>query len=179
MEVKKIFVALSALFLLSCYFGYLLAEIYPEYARREIEIMKEFLKNFSSQDIHPLVIFTIIVLNNSIKSFVAMVLGILLGVAPILFVMINGTIIGIFAKIFGDEIGTTSFVLKILPHGILEIPAVILASSYGVWLGSEFLRDRKNIDKHLRFAANKFVKIVLPMLIIAAMIETYLIVTST
>lgn len=179
MEVGRIFVALSVLFLLSCYFGYLLADIYPEYARREIEIMKEFLKNFSSRDIHPFTIFSIIVLNNSIKSFVAMVLGILLGVAPILFVMINGTIIGIFANVFGEEIGTMSFVLKILPHGILEIPAVILASSYGVWLGIEFVRDRKNIDKHLRFATNKFVKIVLPMLIIAAMIETYLIVTST
>lgn len=179
MEVERIFVALSALFLLSCYFGYLLAEIYPEYARLEIEIIKEFLKNFSTRDIPPIAIFIIIVLNNSIKSFVAMVLGVLLGVAPILFVMINGTIIGIFANVFGEEMGTTSFILKILPHGILEIPAVILASSYGVWLGIEFLRDRKNIDKHLRFAVNKFVKIVLPMLLVAAMIETYLIVTST
>ncbi|MEM2727400.1 MAG: stage II sporulation protein M [Archaeoglobaceae archaeon] len=175
MEVGKIFIALSALFLLSCYFGYLLAGVYPDYARREIDIMKEFLKRFTGEYIPPVAIFIIILLNNSIKSFVAMVLGVLLGVAPILFVMINGVIIGIFANIFGEEIGTLSFALKILPHGILEIPAIILASSYGVWLGIMFVRDRKNIDKHMRHAIDRFVKIVLPMLIVAALIETTLI----
>lgn len=175
MEVGKIFIILSALFLLSCYFGYLLADIYPDYAKREIEIMKQFLKNFSSRDFSPSLIFFIILLNNSIKSFVAMILGVLLGVAPILFVMINGTIIGIFANIFGEEIGTVSFFLKILPHGIIEIPAIILASSYGVWLGIEFVRDRKNIDKHMRYAIDRFLKVVLPMLIVAAIIETTII----
>lgn len=175
MEVGKIFVALSALFLFSCYFGYLLAEIYPDFARRELEILKEFLRSFTARDISPIAIFILILLNNSIKSFVAMILGIFLGVAPILFVMINGTIVGIFANIFGEEIGIVSFILKIIPHGIIEIPAIILASSYGVWLGIEFLRDRKNIDKHMRYAVTRFVKIVLPMLIIAAIIETTLI----
>ncbi|MCS7144094.1 MAG: stage II sporulation protein M [Archaeoglobaceae archaeon] len=174
MEVGKIFVALSALFLLSCYFGYLLADLYPEFARREIEILKEFLKSITSEEISPVAIFIIIILNNSIKSFVAMVLGVLLGIVPILFVITNGLIIGVFANVFGEEIGTFSFILKIIPHGILEIPAIILASSYGVWLGIEFLRDRKNIDKHMRYATGQFVKIVLPMLIVAAVIEAML-----
>jgi len=175
MEIGKIFTALSALFVLSCCFGYLMAELYPDYARKEIEIMKEFLKNIKAKDVPPIAIFLIILLNNSVKSFVAMVLGILLGVAPILFVATNGFIIGVFASVFGEELGTINFILKIVPHGIIEIPAVILASSYGVWLGIEFLRDRKNIDNHMRKAIDKFFKIVLPMLTVAAAIETTMI----
>ena len=174
-EIRNIFILLSALFLLSCCFGYLLAELYPDFAKREIEIIKNLLRNVTAEDVPPIAIFVIILLNNSIKSFGAMILGIFLGIAPILFVAINGAIIGIFARVFGEEIGTLAFLMKILPHGVIEIPAIILASSYGVWLGLQFVRDRKNIDKHLRYATSRFLKVVLPMLIAAAAIETTLI----
>ncbi len=174
-EIRNIFILLSTLFILSCCFGYFLAGLYPDFAKKEIEIIKNLLRNITAEDVPPLAIFAIILLNNTIKSFGAMILGIFLGIIPVLFIAINGAIIGIFAKVFGEEIGAFTFLMKILPHGVIEIPAIILASSYGVWLGLQFLRDRRNIDKHLRYATSRFLKVVFPMLIVAAAIETTLI----
>jgi len=175
MVVRNIFMALSILFILSCYFGYFFAEIFPDYTKKEIDMIRKLFENLNLREIHPLAVFAIILLNNSIKSFVAMTLGVFLGIPPILFVAINGAIVGIFAKVLGDEIGTLTFFAKILPHGIIEISAIILASSYGVWLGIQFVKDRKNIDKHMRHATNRFLRVVLPMLTVAAVIETIMI----
>lgn len=173
--IRIVFVALTLIFLGSCYLGYLLAEAYPSAVEKEIETIREFFRGFSSEKISPFEIFLLIFLNNSIKSFLAMLLGIFFGVIPILFIFLNGLIIGFFASFIGSEIGIITFVLLLLPHGILEIPAVILACSYGFLLGVEFVRDRKNIGKHVSKAVFNFARFVLPMLLVAAFIETLLI----
>ncbi|MDI9609939.1 MAG: stage II sporulation protein M [Archaeoglobaceae archaeon] len=178
MEVRLIFVMLSAFFLFSAYFGYLIADLFPELAKKEIESIQEFLKDFASNKNSPVLIFLLILVNNSVKSFIAMLLGIFFGVIPLLFLFINGIVIGILAKIVGEKIGLGVFLLLLLPHGILEIPAVILACSYGFWLGIEFLKDRKTIRGKLKYSINRFLKVVLPMLIIAAFVETALIILT-
>jgi len=172
--IKIAFLALTLIFFGSCYLGYLLAETYPESVGKEIESLRDLLRSFS-YEMSPFEIFLLIFLNNSIKSFVAMLLGVFFGIVPVLFVFLNGLIIGFFAKFIGSEIGIVTFILLLLPHGILEIPAVILACSYGFWLGAEFVRDRKNIKKHLSKAVFNFARFVLPMLLAAAFIETLLI----
>ncbi|MDK2795597.1 MAG: stage sporulation protein [Archaeoglobaceae archaeon] len=177
MELKWIFAMLSAVFLLSVYFGYFLAEMFPDVAQEQIKSLEEFLKDLTLES-SPFSIFALILINNSIKSFIAMILGIFFGIVPLFFLFANGLIIGFFAKLIGEKIGLFHFLLLLLPHGILEIPAVILACSYGFWLGIEFAKSRKNIAEKLSFAIGRYLKIVLPMLIIAAMIETTLIVLT-
>jgi stage II sporulation protein M len=174
--LKLIFALLSILFLGSCYLGYFLAEAYPDLAKKEMEDLREFFRTFVSRDISPLEIFLIIFLNNSIKSFFAMILGVFFGIVPVLFIFLNGLIIGFFAKFLGEEMGILKFVFLLLPHGILEIPAVILACSYGVQLGISLIKDRKGLGKKIKVSVIKFFKIVVPMLFVAAAVETLLIV---
>lgn len=178
MEVKWIFAMLSTFFLLSTYFGYFIADLFPEFAKKQIESIQEFLEDFASTKTSPFSIFLLILLNNALKSFIAMLLGIFFGIVPLLFLFINGVVIGILAKIIGEKIGLPVFLLLILPHGIIEIPAVILACSYGFWLGIEFLKNRKGILVKIKYTVNRFLKIVLPMLTIAALIETALIILT-
>ncbi|MEM1578614.1 MAG: stage II sporulation protein M [Archaeoglobaceae archaeon] len=175
MRVRIAFAALALLFVGSCYFGYFLAEAFPEVAKKEIENIRDLLQNVSPRNLPPLLIFLIILINNSVKSFFAMILGIFFGIVPILFLFFNGIIIGFFAKLIGEKIGILVFILLLLPHGIIEIPAVILACTYGFILGIEFVRDRKNIKKHLANAIWNYLRFVLPMLVVAAFIETALI----
>ncbi|MCS7119423.1 MAG: stage II sporulation protein M [Archaeoglobaceae archaeon] len=173
--IRIVFVLLLILFFGSCYLGYFLAETFPEAAKREIENLRDLLSSFTDDKLSLLEIFLLIFLNNTIKSFFAMLLGIFFGIVPIIFIFLNGLIIGFFAKFVSEEVGMITFILLILPHGIIEIPAVILACSYGFWLGIEFVRDRKNILKHLVKAISNFAKLVLPMLFVAAVIESLLI----
>lgn len=164
---------LSTVFLLSICFGYFLAEVFPELANEQVKWMGEYLKDLTTEN--PIVLFALILANNAVKSFVAMLLGIFFGIVPILFLFANGIVIGFFAKLVGEKIGFGLFLLLLLPHGILEIPALILACSYGFWLGIEFAKSRKGILEKARFAVNRYTRIVFPMFTVAAMIETSLI----
>ncbi|MEM3896247.1 MAG: stage II sporulation protein M, partial [Archaeoglobaceae archaeon] len=86
--IKIAFLALTLIFFGSCYLGYLLAETYPESVGKEIESLRDFLRSFS-YEMSPFEIFLLIFLNNSIKSFVAMLLGVFFGIVPVLFVFLN------------------------------------------------------------------------------------------
>jgi uncharacterized membrane protein SpoIIM required for sporulation len=63
---------------------------------------------------------------------------------------------------------------------MLEMPAVILAAAYGLWLGVTFtnrIRQRNLVGfgYQVRHAIRMFFKIAFPLFILAAFIETFLI----
>lgn len=80
-----------------------------------------------------------IFLNNAIKSVVVMYLGAMFGILPFFFLVVNGMMIGYLLKTTADLHGG-GYVMEIivkglLPHGILEIPAIIIACAYGMRFG--------------------------------------------
>ena len=87
-------------------------------------------------------------------------------------------LIGIVLYISSMKIGMLSSIMLILPHGIIEIPALILGCSYGLWLGKMLIL--KIIGKEvpmmdcIKYSIIQYVKFIIPMLIIAALVETYL-----
>ena len=70
---------------------------------------------------------------------------------------------------------------KMLPHGAFEIPALLIAASYGLWLGVMVYRrmrgkESTSIRFHIGHASRQYLAVVFPLLIVAAAIETALIV---
>ena len=68
----------------------------------------------------------------------------------------------------------------VLPHGVLENPAVILSAAYGLWLGVTFAkrirrRDMAGFGYQVTHGIRMFFKIAFPLFILAALIETFLI----
>jgi stage II sporulation protein M len=87
-------------------------------------------------------LFTAILFNNIYSSLMALYLGILAGVMPIVTLIVNGMLMGYLLGNLADA-GSNVWVLivkGILPHGILEIPALLLACGYGVRLGFSLVR---------------------------------------
>lgn len=85
--------------------------------------------------------FVFIFLNNSIKSVVIIFLGALFGILPAFFLLINGAVIGYLihlSAIQGQDLFTL-IVKGLLPHGIIEIPAIIIACAFGLKFGSKTL----------------------------------------
>ncbi|QUL54385.1 stage II sporulation protein M [Paenibacillus tritici] len=83
--------------------------------------------------------FVFIFLNNSIKSVVIIFLGALFGLLPAIFLLINGAVIGYLihlSAIQGQDMFTL-IVKGLLPHGIIEIPAIIIACAFGIAFGSK------------------------------------------
>jgi stage II sporulation protein M len=175
-EAGRYFLLLAVFFLLSCVIGFYHASSNPELAKEKIEA---FFTSFEPiKEKPPVFIFLIIFLNNSIKALVATVAGFFFGLFPLSFVFINGYLVGLVVYVKGIEIGFDKVLLLLIPHGIIEIPAILLASSYGLWLGRQFymklFRDEKIPMGYLFLkAVKKCLKIVFPMLLIAALIETF------
>ena len=117
-----------------------------------------------------------IIINNVKVTIYALVLGIFAGIFPIIFTLINGFIIGAVSRT--AVIQENAFVLwKLIPHGIFEIPAIILAFSFGLKLGMQWFKppQMETITNTVKEIIVIFLYIILPLLIIAGLIEGFLI----
>jgi len=173
-EIGFYFKALLLLFFIAGTLGFLLGQASPETAG---EAVAEFVEEFGFLDeLSPLEIFGLIFLNNTLKSFTALLLGIFFGIFPVLFVLINGYAIGTILSVIVAGSGIGLVLLGTVPHGILEIPAVILAASYGVLLGEKFskkLSGKGVFRPHWQKALRQFGRVIIPLLALAAFIETF------
>lgn len=125
-------------------------------------------------------LFFYLLVHNVMGSILILLSGVLFGIFPVLSIGSNGFFLGV---LYGHAAESGSYgkaVLKVLPHGIFEIPALLIVASYGLWLGVVVLRRmRGKEDTHLRFhiehAFRRYFTIVFPLLVIAVAIETALI----
>ncbi len=169
------YVFMVFLFFFSATLGFYTAQSNSIFA---LEQMKSLSKAFSFvKNLSPLEIFMLIFLNNSIKAIISTAAGIFAGIFPACFVFINGYIVGVVYYVKGSQIGYLKALMYLLPHGIIEIPAILLACSYGSWLGVRFIKNLKgenvNIREDFKFAVKSCIKNVIPLLLLAAAIETF------
>lgn len=110
----------------------------------------------------------------------AMVLGILYGFIPFLYLPalalgVNAAILGMLASLID---GQWLLAAGILPHGIFELPALFLSLAAGLCLckniNAYIRKNEKGIMKPLLLNILRVtVLLVLPLLVIAAVMETY------
>jgi len=114
--------------------------------------------------------------NNVVTNLFIFVLGIFFGIFPLLNVLVNGFILGFASKINVLQNGVFSL-WKLFPHGIFEIPALMISLGIGLNLGICFFRikDKEEFKKMLTNSFRVFILIIVPLLIIAAIIEGLLI----
>jgi len=170
---------ISVVFVGSIIIGYIgfLSEIFSvplEWIQQLSENLKDSTERYPAWIIF-LAFFAVLFLNNSFTCFLDIVLGPLIGIFPLFSAFINGGLLGWFAK----EQGLIIF-LSIVPHGTFEIPAFLLSTSIGLRLGREVLKRKgdRDLKKELRNGLRVFLAVVLPLLFIAALIESALIVAT-
>ncbi len=167
---------ITTVFVMSVLSGYFLGTFLNDTAENFVN--QTFQQFEFAKDLEHYELFLFIFSNNALKSFASMILGISFGIVPVLFVVLNGLIIGVVVAVVGAKMGLFLTVALLIPHGILEIPAILISSSYGLNLGMETFRKFRGGDVDLNRCLlenlKKFAKIPLPMLLIAALIETYI-----
>ena len=120
-----------------------------------------------------------LLLNNLLSSFLGMIFGFLLGVYPLIGAIANGYIVGFVSYLSVSEGGILSL-WRLFPHGIFELPALFISLGLGLKFGT-FLFQREKGKSFVNYLINSlrvFVFVVLPLLIVAAIIEGYLIFLS-
>ena len=167
--LKPIFAICCVLFLFSLVMGYALGGNLNGNALQDLLGAFPDISKMSLPEI-----FAFIAANNTIKSLLFMFGGLLGGVLPLFFVIFNGFTVGWVAYDLGMSRGLVYVVAGLAPHGIVEIPTILLAMSMGMSLGYTVLsslRGQGNVVKELRLAAGFFITRVFPLLILAAILE--------
>lgn len=127
----------TILFLGSVGFGYT-TDTLDAFLLSQTEALRDTAVRLEQMDNSQLWIFVFIFLNNFIKSVVIVFLGALFGIVPLVFIAMNGMLIGYVVALAGEAgAGVASIVIRgLLPHGVLEVTAILIASAYGVKYGT-------------------------------------------
>lgn len=174
-SLRKYLITVAAIFILSLMTGLLVSIKNPEFSESYLEMFKQSFEWIKT--LPPLAVMFLIFLNNAFKSLLALVLGLGLGIIPFLFVAGNGIVIGILGDTISRQHGTVFVVASLLPHGIIEIPMILISAGIGLRLGYAIYLSLKglkiDINTELRQGIRFYMRVILPLLFIAAVIETF------
>ena len=141
-----------------------------------IEARVAFIKVF--RGLPKLQLAAAIFLNNSVKTMAAILLGVFLGVLPAFFLVVNGAALGVVLSLSTQSRGLWVSLMSVLPHGVLELPAVFLGTAIGIMMGASvarklFVKSDVRIAIELGRALKFFCSVIVPLLFAAALVETY------
>src|SRR3972149_7634610 len=130
-ESRKFIYTITAIFIGFALIGFFVPV--PDYISQGIiKILEELVKKTEGMSQFELIKF--IFFNNIQSSFLGMVLGIFLGVFPLIFSAFNGYILG-FVALMAANAGGGRVLWNILPHGIFELPAIFISLGLGLKMG--------------------------------------------
>ncbi|MBL7058997.1 stage II sporulation protein M [Candidatus Pacearchaeota archaeon] len=151
----------------------------PEHiSEKIISYLKQLIELTQGMDSAEL--FEFIFLNNIKSTFMGIFMGIFLGIIPLVGLIMNGYLLGFVAAMSVSSEGF-GILWNLVPHGIFELPAIFISLGLGLKLGTFAFKENriKYFKDYIWNSLRIFLLIVLPLLIIAALIEGYLIAFSS
>jgi stage II sporulation protein M len=169
-ESRSYIYFILAAFFASAFVGFLSAESFTFLD----DVLRDVYLQTANLGTLELVFF--IMQNNLQSALTGMFFGIVLGIIPFFTAVLNGVVLGYVSNIVVAREGFF-FLWRLLPHGILELSAVFIALGMGMKLGFAIFTSsgRKDFKRRFYNSANTFLFVVVPLLIIAAVIEGILI----
>jgi stage II sporulation protein M len=167
---KEIYIGII-LFIFFIFIGFIFSSSLSFLDKYLAEIMSK------TKDLSRFPLFWFILKNNVLTSFISLFLGIILCFMPIFNAITNGLVIGYVIK----KVALTAGYLelwKLIPHGIFELPAIFISIGLGIKLG-KFIFKKDPLDSLKEYSYKSilvFILVVIPLLIIAALIEFILII---
>lgn len=177
-------IAAFIIFIVSIVVGYQW-EAFHAFLHSQIQGIAEVAEQLAEAENPMLQMFTFIFFNNTIKAIAIIYLGLFLGVLPIFFLAVNGMVLGYLylQMVVVHEAATLwDIVIGILPHGIIELPVVIIACGFGLKLGAlvwkkliQLISNQPRINGEIRSfmkGTGRIVFFLVVTLLIAAIIES-------
>jgi stage II sporulation protein M len=172
----RVFIGITVLvFIVTAVMGYVAAEANSDLATswmNELEMFKWIMS------LHPILIMLAIFLKNLIACAMSVLLGLGFGLVPLLVLTSNGFMIGVVSYFIIHKQGVLYLLAGIVPHGIIELPTILLGISIGLRLGYllvlTLLGEKADLAGETRTAFHFLVRWFLPLLLLAAAIETFI-----
>ncbi|UJF33718.1 stage II sporulation protein M [Paenibacillus hexagrammi] len=134
-EMKHYFIAVVLVFAFSFYLGWAYSDSFSVFLNNQLSGIKKISESLTGKEHAQVWFFIVIFLNNALKAIIFIFLGLLFGILPLFMIVANGMILGFVLSLQTHEDTLTIIIKGILPHGIIEIPTILLACAYGLKLG--------------------------------------------
>jgi stage II sporulation protein M len=174
-EMKHYFIAAAAVFIAGLVYGFYQSDHFEAIIQEQLKGLENIASSVSQSSQPQVMLFLFIYLNNLIKSIFSIFIGVFFGIFPVFFLVLNGMILGYIGS---QSVAADKWILLlkgILPHGILEIPSVIIACAYGIRFGMLMFQgvaayagmgSKLGFKKELR----KFIRLTIPLIILLAIV---------
>jgi stage II sporulation protein M len=174
---KKYFIYSFLIFIYSFLLGVNFTLFFPETAEKALQQLIESFGGLAEMGVIYLGVF--IFLNNSLKIFLFIYLGLLFAIPTLIFLVINGWTLGWVIAVSGFD-----SLLHIIPHGVFEFTALFIGTSLGIKLGVlsyekikiKTKKQDKKIKESLRDSFKIFGLVIVPLLAVAAVVEILVII---
>ncbi|AHD07500.1 putative membrane protein [Paenibacillus larvae subsp. larvae DSM 25430] len=134
-EMKHYFIATTLVFVVGIFLGAVYNQQFYDFLAAQTKGMKDLVNKINSQETPQIWFFVVIFLNNSIKALLFIFSGLFFGLLPLFSMISNGLLLGFLISRTPASDVFEMVAKGILPHGIIELPAIIIASAYGLKLG--------------------------------------------
>ncbi|MEM0465501.1 MAG: stage II sporulation protein M [Candidatus Pacearchaeota archaeon] len=141
-KIKFYFLIAVTLFFLSAIVGYfnLIEKISPDLSKSLNDSIFNSIQRImeKTRDLRGIELIGFIISNNIKTAFLGIFFGIFFGIFPLLIVLFNGYVLGFVAeRAVSSSLNSIGiFVLwRLFPHGIFEIPAILIGISLGLRIG--------------------------------------------
>ena len=160
---------------------FLIGFTFPVFFRAEIIVfIEELIELVEGKGL--IETFFFIFFNNLKATFFAIILGVSFGILPLFVAITNGYLIGFVSREVAMIEGISAL-WRLFPHGIFELPAVIFSIGIGIKIGVDLLIVKKNKKERLKInyieGLRFFLFVVIPLLLLAGIIEATFIWLST
>ncbi|MBU4533149.1 MAG: stage II sporulation protein M [Eubacteriales bacterium] len=139
----------------------------------QLQRMAELTRGFEPGVRQPMLAAMIFLKNLSVTAFLVF-FGYVVFALPAFFILVvNGALIGVVARVFtADGFPPLAFVAGLVPHGVFELPAIFLAAgfSFAAMVSLFRIGSMPSLRDRFRFT----LRTIVPLLLIAALVEAYL-----
>jgi len=172
-DSRKFIYSIIAIFFLFAFIGFFFPV--PEVLYNEIlDFIRKLLEETENLSQSELIFF--IISNNVRSSFFGILFGFIYGIFPLIITITNGYVLG-FVSLMSVSNGGFFSLWKLFPHGIFELPAIFISLGLGLKFGTFIFQKNKlkSFKNYLMNSLRVFLLIILPLLIVAGIIEGTLI----
>ncbi len=172
----RVFIGISVLiFAVTVVMGYYAAQLNSDLAT---SMLQEFqMLKWITQLPLPL-LMVVIFLKNLLSCIMSVLLGLGMGIVPLIVDTSNGFLLGIVLYNVLQKEGLLYFLAGVVPHGVIELPTVLMSIGIGLRLGYllalTVFGEKVNLAQEIRIAIHFLVRWVTPLLLLAAAIETFI-----
>lgn len=181
--IKKI-LTIAGVFLV---IGLITPFIFPQVTQLFLSSLAQFFEQLAEQaggglgTSHPNLSLAWVILKQNLRvAILGLFLGVLLGIIPFFTTSFNFFVIGLFFSSIAKKniLAAFIFIFALLPHGIFEIPALLISAAFGIKLGLfwKLKSPHLNLKQKFLLALKQNIQIapiITILLIIAAFTEVF------